>query len=110
MRKALLFTLVLPAVSLLMFSQAARQQVVDKQLLRDLYGDKLDQPWKFSQEEAKAATGVVVSEEGEKLYLDIDPCNRRVMTFSKPYESEDTGRTVRCKGHELPLFFVRPKK
>jgi hypothetical protein len=50
-----------------------------------------------------------MSEAQDKLYLDTDPCNSKVETFSKPYEKTPTGKSTKCKGHEIDLFFVRQK-
>jgi hypothetical protein len=86
-----------------------RHLVAKDSRLLDIYGDKAEQPWKLQQEKGDTGTGVVVSEQSGKLYLDIQPCEARVKTFSEPYEKEATGQTARCKGHELQLFYVRQK-
>jgi hypothetical protein len=100
----------LPLFAAGLLSQSRGRNVADiKDLLRDIYGDKLEQPWLLRQENARASTGVVILEKDDKLYLDSDPCNQKVMTFSKPYEKTDTGKTVTCKGHQLPLSFVEPR-
>jgi hypothetical protein len=100
------FLLVLPGGNPSGESRAAQR--TDSRLL-DIYGDKAEQPWKLQQEKGDAGTGVVISEKSGKLYLDINPCEAKVKTFSEPYEKVATGQNVHCKGHELPLFYIRQK-
>ena|ERR1051326_1530916 len=85
--------------------------VADNTLLREIYGDKITEPWKLPQEQARAATGIVMNPDAsprQTIYLDIQPCEGKVMKFDAPYAKTSTGKTVRCKGHDLPLYFVRP--
>lgn len=49
----------------------------------------------------QVATGVVLLEQLDQLYLDARPCNGVIVSFRKPYRRERTG-TVRCGGSDLP--------
>jgi hypothetical protein len=105
MRLILLLALTSIAISITLLSEDSSGKI-----LRDIYGsDKIAQPWTLPQQKGDAATGVVMSEAQDKLYLDTDPCNSKVETFSKPYEKTPTGKSTKCKGHEIDLFFVRQK-
>jgi hypothetical protein len=47
------------------------------------------------------ATGVIVLEEGNELFLDVAPCRSRVATFVKPYRQSSAG-TIDCNGTSRP--------
>jgi hypothetical protein len=88
--------------------QTRGEATSDKRIL-DVYGSVAEEPWKLGQDKGEAGTGVVINETNGKLYLDTKPCEAKVKTFSEPYEKADTGKTVPCKGHQLPVFFIRQK-
>jgi hypothetical protein len=43
------------------------------------------------------ATGVVIEERGNELYLDAVPCRGRIATFTKPFRKSEVG-TASCDG------------
>ena len=54
----------------------------------------------------EVASGVIADErEGRELYLDIHPCNRALVGFTRPYRKEPSG-TVMCRGQEVEAFVV----
>jgi len=94
------------------FAQTPSEAASDKRIL-DVYGSVAEEPWKLLLDKGEvstdAGTGVVINETPGTLYLDTKPCEAKVKKFSEPYEKADTGKTVACKGHQLPVFFIRQK-
>ena len=51
------------------------------------------------------ATGTVIAQRGNELYLDSDPCNGKVASFVKPFTQTETGK-VTCANEERQLYKV----
>jgi hypothetical protein len=48
------------------------------------------------------ARGVLILEEQGEVFLDVDPCNARIITFVKPYVKRDAGEVTCKNGKKYP--------
>lgn len=51
----------------------------------------------------KADAGTIISEASDQVYVDSDPCNGRIMTFTKPYSQKEV-KKVNCGGKEVTAY------
>ena len=77
--------------------------------LRHLYGSDAATGTTFglnTMAVGESATGVVVEESHDELYLDSRPCEGQIMQFHKPFRKENTGEFVTCDSKRLPTVRV----
>jgi hypothetical protein len=77
--------------------------------LADIYGKSIQAPSQ-AQAVGDVAVGVIVIDDGSNLYLDGDPCHKKIYHFQAPYIRSATGNIVMCGNTKLPEYRVRQKE
>lgn len=84
------------------------------------YGDSNDPAPTFDHKETSGtqrteasfgdtASGVILLESGDTLYLDTRPCTSHVIPFNKPYKKIKIG-SITCNGKQVDRYQVEAKR
>lgn len=92
--------------------QNQTMQVEDQHLKDDLqsavqktYGEEAPAKIVIMEKTGDSATGVVVKEAEDELFLDTRPCNGQILPFKKPYSKIKAG-SIRCGDKQLDQWRV----